>query len=121
MSAVVLICASLLMSDGEQQLSKALAELVDIMWGTAGSSTPSALFAKTCAKVQSHFTVIPVRRIAAAMGAAVNDAIITSTTIGCYRTSSFKTTGSNINTSTRTSTRTIRRSTSTVTSETITL
>ena len=64
---------SLLMSDGEQQLSKALAELVDTMWGTAGSSTPSALFAKTCAKVQSHFTVIPVRRIAAAMGAAVND------------------------------------------------
>ena len=64
---------SLLMSDGEQQLSKALAELVDMMWGTAGSSTPSALFAKTCAKVQSHFHVIPVRRIAAAMGAAVND------------------------------------------------
>ena len=66
---------SLLMSDGEQQLSKALAGLVDMMWDTAGSITPSALFAKTCAKVQSHFAVIPVKRIAAAMGAAVNDAM----------------------------------------------
>ena len=67
--------ASLLMSDGEQKLSKALAELVDMMWDTAGSSTPSALFARTCAKVQPHFAVVPVKRIASAMGVAVNDAL----------------------------------------------
>ena len=66
---------SLLMSDGEQQLSKALAGLVDMMWDTAGSITPSALFAKTCARVQPHFAVVPVKRIAAAMGAAVNEAL----------------------------------------------
>ena len=66
---------SLLMSDGEQQLSKALTGLVDMMWDTAASITPSALFAKTCARVQSHFAVIPVKRIAAALGAAVSDAM----------------------------------------------
>ena len=66
---------SLLMSDGEQQLSKALAELGDAMWSTGGSSTPSALFAKTCAKVQPHLTVVPVKRIAAAMGTAVSEAM----------------------------------------------